>query len=375
MRYAMIMAGGAGTRLWPLSRKQRPKQLLRFIQVPGDRQAHSLIELAAGRLQGLVPADRRFVCTGEAYRGAVKDAVAGVTDQQILGEPMGRDTLNAVGLGAAVFHKLDPDAVFAVLTADHIISPEEVFRERMELGFRLVEADHNRLVTFSVTPTFASTSYGYVERGTPLTDVEGCVEDGEQLAFSVARFVEKPDRHRAEAYVSSGQFGWNSGMFVFHAGTMLECIRKFQPEAYEGLMRIQKAWGTNDQQSTLLEVYPTLPKTSIDYAVMEPASEDEDLRLCMVEMQVRWLDVGSWPSYAETLEPGEGGNLTSGTGPTTLEDSARNLVVNDVGGHTIAMLGCHDLIVVHTQDATLIVPRDQAERLKELHARLPADLC
>jgi len=155
---------------------------------------------------------------------------------------------------------------------------------------------------------------------------------------------------------------------------MLECIRRFQPEAHAGLMRMQEAWGTNDQQSTLLEVYPALPKTSIDYGVMEPASEADDLRICMVEMQVRWLDVGSWPSYAETVEAGEDGNVLTGSGASILEDSSGNLVVNEVGGHTIAMLGCHDLIVVHTPDATLIVPREEAERLKELHGKLPADL-
>lgn len=374
MRYAMIMAGGAGTRLWPLSRKQRPKQLLRFIRLPDDRQAHSLLELAAARLEGLVVNERRFICTGEAYRGAVKETIAGITDERILGEPMGRDTLNAVGFAAAVFHKLDPNAIFAVLTADHIISPNDLFKARMDLGFKLVEKDPHRLVTFSIKPTHAATGYGYVERGAPVTDVDGCNEGGTQLAFNVARFVEKPDKHRAEAYVQSGMFGWNSGMFVFHAGTMLECIEKFQPEAYTGLQRIQKAWGTDDQQTTLLEVYPKLPKISIDYAIMEPAATDPELSICMVEMQVKWLDVGSWPTYADTIERGERGNKLTGAGSTVVTDSHDNLVYNDVGGHTIALLGCSDLIVVHTSDATMIVPRDQADRLKELHGALPERL-
>lgn len=374
MRYAMIMAGGAGTRLWPLSRKNKPKQLLRFIHTPGERQPQSLIQIAAQRLNGMIPPDRRYVCTGEAYRKAVKEAVPGIGDEHILGEPMGRDTLNAVGLAAAVFQKLDPEAVFAVLTADHIISPEEVFRDRMELGYKLVEDDPSRLVTFSITPTHPATGYGYVERGAAITNVDGCNEGGTQLAFTVARFVEKPDKHRAEAYVNSGEFGWNSGMFVFNASTMLDCIKRFEPDAYEGLMRIQAAWGTDDQQSTLLEVYPHLPKTSIDYGVMEPAAKDRDLSICMVDMQVSWLDVGSWPTYAKTLQPGPGDNLTTGDGDVAQVDSTSNLVVNAVNGHTIALLGCHDLIVVHTPDATMIVPRDQADRLKELHAELPDQL-
>ena len=374
MRYAMIMAGGAGTRLWPLSRKNRPKQLLRFIELPGDRQTHSLLELAAGRLEGLVPAERRYICTGEAYRSACREAIPGLSDERILGEPMGRDTLNAVGFAAAAFGKADEDAVFAVLTADHIISPEDVVRQRMDLGFKLVEKDPSRLVTFSITPTYPATGYGYVERGQAITDVDGCNQGGEQLAFRVARFVEKPDRHRAEAYVQSGMFGWNSGMFVFHAGTMLDCIRRYEPEAYEGLSKIREAWGTDNQHTTLLDVYPHLPKKSIDYAVMEPASVDPELSVCMVEMQVKWLDVGSWPSYAETLNPGDEGNRRTGTGSSIMVDSTDNLVVNEVGGHTIAMLGCSDLIVVHTEDATMIVPRAEADRLKELHERLPDEL-
>lgn len=374
MRYAMIMAGGAGTRLWPLSRRKRPKQLLRFIHVPGDRQPHCLLDMAAARLQGLVPPERRLICTGEAYRAGVREAVPGIGDDQILGEPMGRDTLNAVGLAAAVFQKLDSEAIFSVLTADHIISPEDVFRNRMELGFRLVEGDPNRLVTFSIHPTFAATGYGYVERGAPIVDVDGCNEGGTQLAYKVARFVEKPDRHRAEAYVNSGQFGWNSGMFVFHAGTMLDCIKRFQPAAHDGLMRIQASWGTNDQQTTLLEVYPRLPKTSIDYGVMEPASTDPRLSVCMVDMQVRWLDVGSWPAYSETIEPDADDNRITGSGSAIMSSSTGNLVFNEVGGHTIAMLGCENLVVIRTPDVTLIVPRDRADELKDLYSQLPDTL-
>jgi len=370
----MIMAGGAGTRLWPLSRQQTPKQLLQFIRRPGDPQPRSLLELAAGRLEGLVPSERRYICTGEAYRRAIREKLPGFADSRILGEPMRRDTLNAVGFAAAVFHRDDPEAVFAVLTADHIIEPDAVFKERMDLGFRLVEDDPSRLVTFSITPTHGATGYGYVERGEPITDVEGCARDGRQLAYRVSRFEEKPDEERAEEYFKSGRFGWNSGMFVFHAGTMLKCVERFQPEGHPGLMRIQEAWGTDEQQTVLLDVFPKLPKTSIDYGVMEPASEASDLAVCMVEMDVSWTDVGSWPSYEQTLEADGAGNRLTGLGPTVQADCARTLVVNEDGKHTVAMLGCEDLIVVHTPEATLIVPRDQAERLKELHAKLAEGL-
>jgi mannose-1-phosphate guanylyltransferase len=377
MRYAMIMAGGAGTRLWPMSRKGKPKQLLRFIHSrDGSSPPRSLIEIAADRLEGLVPAERRFICTAEAYRAAIRADLPTFSDERILGEPMGRDTVNAVGFAAAVLSKLDPDAVFAVLTADHIIEPVGVFRERVELGFRLVEADPRRLVTFSIKPTYPATGFGYVERGRP---VRGMGEGVEGLAFHVERFVEKPDRPRAEAYVRSGVFGWNSGMFVWKASTFLECLERFKPESHEGLMRIRDAWGGKDQRSVLEGVYPTLPKISVDYAVMEPASKaasagDPTVSVCTVLMDLSWLDVGSWPAYAQTLGGDEAGNRVAGPGATLVVQGRNNLVVNATAGHTVTVLGGEGLVVVHTADATLVMPLSKAEELKALHARVEEGL-
>ena len=370
MRYAMIMAGGAGTRLWPMSREGRPKQLLKFI---GSGEARKcLLELAGERLAGFLPPERAFVCTSESYRAAIQEAIPRLDDAQILGEPVGRDTLNAVGLAAAVFQKMDSDAVFAVLTADHIIEPVAKFQELLDLGFRLVEADPSRLVTFSIKPTHAATQFGYVERGTPIIDAPGSTD----LAFRVARFVEKPDLPRAQAYVQSGVFGWNSGMFVWKAATVLECIKQYKPESYEGLLRIQEAWGTPRQQEVLAAVYPTLPRISVDYAIMEPATKAKgDARrvtVCTVLMDLKWLDVGSWPSYGQTLPPGEDGNRVSAA--ATMVRSSGNLVVSEDAGHTIALLGCKDMIVVHTPEATLIMPRDAAQDLKDLHAAVAPSL-
>jgi len=381
MRYAMIMAGGAGTRLWPMSRKEMPKQLIKFIQ-PGAGKSDekgggksggskSLLEIAADRLEGVVPADKRFICTSEGFRSVIKRDLPAFTDERIMGEPVGRDTVNAVGFAAAVFEKLDKNAVFSVLTADHIIEPQDVFRERMDLGYKLVEADPKRLVTFSIKPTFAATGYGYVERGTPIRNVPGCEKDGKSLAFHVARFVEKPDLPRAQAYLQSGSFNWNSGMFVWKASTFLEALKKFKPESHAGMMEIQKAWGTKTQQETIARVYPNLPKISVDFAIMEPASKDKDFSVCTVQMDVNWLDVGSWPSYGETLSPDATGNRTAnGSGHSLIQQGKNNLIVNGGKKHTIAMLGVDDLIVIHTEDATLIMPKSKAEDLKNLHAQV-----
>lgn len=372
MRYAMIMAGGAGTRLWPLSRKDRPKQLLKFIH-RGSGEPRSLLELAAERVDGLIPRERLYLCTGESYRKPIREALPQVADEQILGEPMGRDTVNAIGFAAAVFQKMDKDAIFCVLTADHIIEPVEEFQRLMDLGYRLVEADPTRLVTFSIKPTYPATGYGYVERGAPLAEAGGKDGKGRALAFKVARFFEKPELPRAQAFVASGHFGWNSGMFVWKASTVMECLKRFVPASYEGLMKIQAAWGTAEQDRVLKEVYPALPKISVDYAIMEPASKlppnDRHVSVCTVLMDVSWLDVGSWPSYAETLAPDEEGNKTVGQGTTVLNGTG-NLVVNGGPGHTVAILGVDNLIVVHTPDATLVMPASRAEELKHLHAKV-----
>lgn len=372
MRYAMIMAGGAGTRLWPMSRLGQPKQLLPLVRRDAG-PAISLLALAANRLEGLVDADRRYICTGEQYRAPIRASLPAFTDELILGEPQARDTVNAVGLTAAVLAKRDPQAIFAVFTADHVIEPLDKFRARVDLGFRLVEQDPRRLVTFSIKPTYAATGFGYVERGAALGDLPGA----KNLAFRVARFVEKPDAQRAQAYLESGQFGWNSGMFVWSAATVLDCIKRFKPEAHAGLMRIQQAWGTPDQQRVLNEVYPTLPKISVDYAIMEPASRDQNVSVCTVLMDLDWLDVGSWPSYGETLKPDARGNRLGGVlspDHAHLLDCQNTLAVSSDPNHTIALLGCNDLIVVHTPDATLVMPRDFAEQLKVVHGKLNDNL-
>ncbi|MCA9293273.1 MAG: mannose-1-phosphate guanylyltransferase [Phycisphaerales bacterium] len=370
MRYAMIMAGGAGTRLWPMSRAGQPKQLVPFIARDSGQRV-SLLRIAADRLEGLVPLPQRLICTGEAHREAIKQAIPGFADAQLLGEPEGRDTANAVGFAAAVLHKQDPEAIFAVLTADHLITPEDEFRRLIGLGFDLVEEDPARLVTFSIKPTYPATGFGYVERSTAIS---GAKYGG--LAYNVERFVEKPSLERAQAYVESGAFGWNSGMFVWKAATILDCLRRYKPESYEGLMKIAEAWGTAKQADVLREVYPTLPKISVDYAVMEPASREQkrskSIKVCTMIMDLSWLDVGSWPSYGETLDADASGNRVSGR--AAMHGGKKNLVVSDDPEHLVALVGCEGLIVVHTARATLVMPADQAQDLKALHAGLPAEL-
>ena len=367
MRYAMIMAGGSGTRLWPMSRDGQPKQLIKFIKTDDGRTV-SLLELAAERAGNLTQGNSVYICTGERYRKQIREAMPNFDDAHILGEPMPRDTVNAVAFAAAVFAKDDPDAVFSVLTADQLIEPADVFARAVELGYTLVEQDPTRLVTFGITPDHPATGYGYIERGQK-------IEDTDDQAFRVARFVEKPPLEKAEAYFQSGRFDWNAGMFVFHARTLLDLYKRFMPKNAELIEQLQDAWGTDKQQQVLDEVYPQLDKTSVDYGIMEPASNERDVSIVGVKMNIKWLDVGSWPAYAETLTPDEHGNRSNGT-PIATHDANNNIVIAEDTdrSHTIALIGCDDLIVVQTERATLVVPKDRAQDIKKLHEGLPDGL-
>lgn len=356
MRYAMIMAGGSGTRLWPMSREGQPKQLIKFI----DGQC--LLELAFNRLEGLLPPQGQYICAGKVHQQPIADVLPTLSASNYLAEPCGRDTLNAVGFGAAVIAKRDPDAVMAVLSADHIIEPLADFQRILIDGFKVVEESPNTLVTFGITPTHAETGYGYLNLGEA---IEG------SAARKVAQFKEKPDQPNAQIYFDAGpdHYLWNSGMFVWNVSTVLDCIKRWNPENYAGLMQIADAWGTANQDKVLELVYPNLPKISIDYAVMEPASKDSQVGVAALSMPVQWKDVGSWPSFGETLKHDDQNNATNHALTRHL-DSQRTLVVNDDPKHMIATIGCEDMVVIHTPRATLICHKDQAQKIKQLQAEI-----
>lgn len=357
----MIMAGGSGTRLWPMSRKQRPKQLIPFLD------GKSLLEVALDRLDGLVPPEQSYICAGSAHREVILDALNTLGEDQYLGEPTGRDTLNAVGFGAAVIGQQDPDAVIAVFTSDHLIEPVSQFQKVVDQGFHVAEANDHALVTFGVTPTHAATGFGYLKLG----DATGSENETGATAFQVDQFVEKPNSEKAEKYFAAGpsKYLWNSGMFVWRAKALLDCIERYRPSTFAKLMTIADAWTTSGRDATLAGEYPTLEKISVDFAVMEPASRDENVDVVAIPMEVDWRDIGSWPSFAQTRAKDDNGNAIAAS-KTLLLDSKNCLVVAENPDHVIATIGCENLIIVNTAGATFVCHKDQVDQIKALHEQL-----
>ena len=348
------MAGGSGTRLWPLSRAGRPKQLLDVVQ-GADGTAHSLLAEAFGRLRAVLPADRIWVCTAARYGEQVAAALPDLRPDRLVLEPVARDTANAVGLAAALVADVDPEAELAVVSADHVIRPVERFAAVLETAYRALAARPDSLVTLGISPTGPATGFGYVQRGAP-TEVPGVSE--------VAGFREKPDRATAEGYLASGEYLWNSGMFVWRARTVLDALARHLPETSAGLGRIVAAGPGPARDAVLAEVFPTLPRISIDYAVLEPAAEEPG-RVLVADLDVRWLDVGSWPALAATLAT-EAGNAVRGL--AVLVDGSGNIVFSDDPDHLVALVGLRDHVVVHTADVTMVCPVADAERVKQLLA-------
>ena len=350
MRYVVIMAGGSGTRLWPLSRKGTPKQLL---EIFGGK---SLLRLAYERVAGMVPDSHILPCTSRDYADVVASQLPELAAENILGEPVGRDSLNAVAWPAAVIAARDPDAVMAVLTADHVMDPVETFRDRLEEGFRLAEQHADAFVTFGVVPTSPQTGFGYLHRGEAV--------DGFEHAHRVREFREKPDAETAEAYVASGEYWWNSGMFVWRAATFLEALGRLQPHTRAQVDELAA------HPDRLEQIYPGLTKISVDYAIMEPLSRGAvPGQVLAVELPIRWHDVGSFLALAQQLAHDPDGNAASGT--TVSLDSSHNLLINKVGPeHVLAVAGLEHMAVVATRHATLVVPLDASERVKDLVARV-----
>ncbi len=353
MNYAVIMAGGTGKRLWPLSRQKRPKQMLKLLD------GQTLLGRCFERLTPVFDVRNILVLTNAGYANLVHENLPDLPFNNVIGEPVVRDTAGAIALAATVLAQYDPEAVMALLTADQLIEPPEVLQQALMDAFTFLSGNPDALITFGIKPTFASTQLGYIK----CADPRQCPKC-RNTVYSVEAFKEKPDQETATRYVESGEYSWNSGMFVWRAQTILANLRKYLPEATEPLRRITAAWDTPAQEKTLQEWFPKLPKISIDYAVMEKA---EDVHA--IQLDCQWLDMGSFAALADVIKSDENNNVVV-AGASELLDCRNDIIVTEDKGHLIAAIGLDGIVIAHTPDATLVCHVSQTERLKTLLERV-----
>ncbi len=341
--YAVIMAGGKGTRFWPLSREMFPKQYLKII---GD---NTLLQETILRIKGAVAPERIYVITTSAQKSIVDwqaGAILGSANTVL--EPQGRNTAPAIAYMAFKLHKLDPEAVLLVLPSDHHISDPESFCACVQRAAAAADAvEGGGIVTFGIVPTRPETGYGYIKSG---------ASKGEGI-FEVERFVEKPDRATAELYINEGGYYWNSGMFVFKAATMLEELKAHMPVTYEALSAAVPAMNTPQEADAVGEAYKRVEEESIDYGIMEKSG-----KVSMVTADFPWSDIGSWNALEEVMERDSDGNVVQGN--VVGIDCTDSIFFT--GEKLVAGIGLHDMVVVDTADATLIVPKQQVQKVKDM---------
>ena len=344
--YPVILAGGRGTRFWPLSRKRRAKQLL---ALDGKQ---TMIQQTVSRLLPLAPAKRFWVITNQDSQREIARQVPRLSKNQIIAEPAGRNTAPAIGLAAFILLRSDPEAVIGMFPSDHVIGDEKSYRQALEKGIEIAAAGEN-IVVLGIRPTRAETGYGYLETGQAM----------EREAFRVRRFTEKPDAERAARFVAAGNYFWNSGMFLWSARTLVNALREHLPKTVPVLEQIASTFGTSRFPGALRRLYPQCENISIDCAVLEPRSAkgEQNSNIFSLPANFGWNDLGSWAALHEhhvaKSQPPER-NLISGEGFFTL-NAAGNYI--HAPGKFVAAVGVNNLVIVETDDALLITTREQAQ--------------
>ncbi len=344
------MAGGSGTRFWPASRQVKPKQLLKM------GNSRTMLQTTFDRLNGLVSSEHVLVLTNQQLTDAVVAQLPDLPIEHVVGEPCKRDTAPCIGVAASLVQAADRDGIMIVMPSDHVIEPKGEFHRAIRAGVKLIEEDPSRIVTFGIRPSYAAESFGYIQRGEAITSVPGIA------TFGVENFREKPNRATAEEYLAAGTFYWNSGIFLWKASTILDALKSYEPAMYEHLEAIAQGIGTRNFQSIFATEFEKIQGKSIDFAVMERYAN-----VCVIEAPFSWDDVGSWQAIARLIPPDEKGNAADG--PYLPIDSS-NMIIRSESDHLVVTIGMKDTIVVHTPDATLVAPKEEEERVREVVKQL-----
>lgn len=356
-KYIVIMAGGKGERFWPVSRQSTPKQLITLLQ------ERSLLQQAVDRVLPLVPASQIFVITNRAQKEAVLAQLPNLSVENIIAEPCGRDTCAAVTLGGALVASRDPQAVMAILPADHLIPDAEKFRKILSDGLGLAST-HNSVITIGIKPTEPATGYGYIHAGEHL---DCSMPFG--TAFSVAeRFVEKPNLETAKTYIADGHYLWNAGMFIWRCDTLAKALELHQPEMFKAFSGWKRAAEESPEKLTevLESEYPSIKKISVDFALMERVKN-----IIVADGLFDWDDLGAWPALMRHLSPDSNGNCSNSTFIEV--DSSDNLIFDARKKSSkvlTTLLGVRNSVIVFTDDVTMIANKSETQRIKELLAKI-----
>ena len=345
--YAVIMAGGSGTRLWPLSRKDRPKQSLSVID------ERTLFQHAVDRLLGLFTYERILVVTVADQVDLLAEECPEIPKDNFIIEPMPRGTASVVGLAAIAIKHRDPNGVMAILTADHLIANEVHLRQLLKAAYEVAQDEF--LVTLGITPTYPATGFGYIQKGASLGEVQGL------KPFRVEKFKEKPNEDLAKELVSDGAHVWNSGMFIWKIETVMEAFEQQMPDLFAKLATIDESWPGGDRNSTLQEVWPEIEPQTIDYGIMENAGKVA----VIPSVNLGWNDVGSWESLFEALESDASGNILLHGNSVTF-DTQGTLICEDSADRLIVTIGVENLIIVDSGHSVLVCDRKQAQRVREV---------
>jgi mannose-1-phosphate guanylyltransferase len=345
----LIIAGGSGTRFWPLSTNQKPKQ---FLKLGSDR---TMIQRTVDNLESFIPYNQIFIVTAEDHTQLVQKQIPSIPAENIIGEPMGRDTAAAIMLGASVIEDRMPNSIMIVLPADHIIQPVDRFIDTLRKAIILAKQD--KIVTLGVKPAYPATAFGYIR-----TETEHTLDDDSSY-YSVAQFVEKPPLEKARQYMQAGNYVWNSGIFIWKTQRIMDEILRFLPETYHAIHPLVRYVGHSDWRLNAIDAFESLSKISIDYAVMERAED-----IVLLPLDVSWNDVGNWLSLKQLLSQDSNHNWVQAT--YLQEDSHHNIILSDQSSRPILTLGISNSIIVVSEKGVLVCAQDQVDQIKKLVEQL-----